>query len=75
MTTLVDIDHIDKIYPLKNGGEYVALRNVDLKINQGEFVSLIGHSGCGKSTLLNIIAGFEQASVGEIGRRRVGKEC
>ena len=66
MTILVDIDHIDKIYPLKNGGEYVALRNVDLKINQGEFVSLIGHSGCGKSTLLNIIAGFEQASIGGV---------
>jgi nitrate/nitrite transport system ATP-binding protein len=66
MTILVDIDHIDKVYPLKNGGEYVALRNVDLKINQGEFVSLIGHSGCGKSTLLNIIAGFEQASVGGV---------
>ncbi len=66
MTILVDVDHIDKVYPLKNGGEYVALRNVDLKINQGEFVSLIGHSGCGKSTLLNIIAGFEQASIGGV---------
>jgi nitrate/nitrite transport system ATP-binding protein len=66
MTILVDVDHIDKIYPLKTGGEYVALRNVDLKINQGEFVSLIGHSGCGKSTLLNIIAGFEQASIGGV---------
>jgi nitrate/nitrite transport system ATP-binding protein len=66
MTILVDVDHIDKIYPLKTGGEYVALRNVDLKISQGEFVSLIGHSGCGKSTLLNIIAGFEQASIGGV---------
>ncbi len=66
MTLLVDIDHIDKVYPLKQGGEYVALKNVDLKIYQGEFVSLIGHSGCGKSTLLNIIAGFEEASVGGV---------
>ena len=64
MTILVDIDHIDKIFPLAKGGEYIALKNVDLKIHQGEFVSLIGHSGCGKSTLLNIIAGFERASVG-----------
>ncbi len=66
MTILVDIDHIDKVYPLAKGGEYVALKNVDLKIHQGEFVSLIGHSGCGKSTLLNIIAGFEKASVGGV---------
>lgn len=66
MTILVDIDHIDKVYPLAKGGEYVALKNVDLKISQGEFVSLIGHSGCGKSTLLNIIAGFEKASVGGV---------
>ena len=66
MTILVDIDHIDKIYPLAKGGEYIALKNVDLKIHQGEFVSLIGHSGCGKSTLLNIVAGFENASVGGV---------
>ncbi len=66
MAILVDIDHIDKVYPLAKGGEYVALKNVDLKIHQGEFVSLIGHSGCGKSTLLNIIAGFEKASVGGV---------
>ena len=34
MTILVDIDHIDKIYPLPKGGEYIALKNVDLKIHQ-----------------------------------------
>ncbi|MEM6584038.1 MAG: ATP-binding cassette domain-containing protein, partial [Pseudomonadota bacterium] len=39
------------------GGEkFRALQNVNLKMAQGEFVSLIGHSGCGKSTVLNIIA-------------------
>ncbi|MBD2328202.1 nitrate ABC transporter ATP-binding protein [Alkalinema sp. FACHB-956] len=66
MANLVEVDHIDKIYPLPNGGQYVALKNVDLNIREGEFVSLIGHSGCGKSTLLNIIAGFEQASAGGV---------
>ena len=47
-------------------GTFVALDSVDLTIDQGEFVSLIGHSGCGKSTVLNIVAGLYQASVGGV---------
>ena len=39
-------------------GRFVALRDIDLTISEGEFVTLIGHSGCGKSTLLNLIAGL-----------------
>ena len=46
----VQIDHLDKVFPLANGGKYVALKNIELEIKQGEFISLIGHSGCGKST-------------------------
>jgi NitT/TauT family transport system ATP-binding protein len=45
---------------------YVALEGIDLEVSQGEFVCLLGPSGCGKSTLLNILAGFEQASGGEV---------
>jgi NitT/TauT family transport system ATP-binding protein len=45
---------------------YVALEGIDLEISQGELVCLLGPSGCGKSTLLNILAGFEQASGGEV---------
>ena len=45
---------------------FVALRDVNLKIDQGEFISLIGHSGCGKSTVLNIVAGLYQATTGGV---------
>jgi nitrate/nitrite transport system ATP-binding protein len=48
------------------GDKYRALQNVNLKLEQGEFVSLIGHSGCGKSTVLNIIAGLHQATEGGV---------
>jgi len=41
------------------------LRDINLSISQGEFVSLIGHSGCGKSTLLNILGGLLQSTTGE----------
>jgi nitrate/nitrite transport system ATP-binding protein len=62
----VEVDHVDKVFPLANGGRYVALENIDLQIKQGEFVSLIGHSGCGKSTLLNMIAGLDLPSMGGV---------
>lgn len=66
MSVFLEVDHVDKVYPLSSGGEYIALKNIELKIKQGEFVSFIGHSGCGKSTLLNLIAGLEKATVGGV---------
>jgi nitrate/nitrite transport system ATP-binding protein len=45
-------------------GPYKALTDVNLKIEKGEMISLIGHSGCGKSTVLNIVAGLLQATEG-----------
>jgi nitrate/nitrite transport system ATP-binding protein len=48
------------------GDPFRALQDVNLCIEKGEFISLIGHSGCGKSTVLNIIAGLYQATEGGI---------
>ncbi len=47
-----------------DNGPFRALQNINLKIDKGEFISLIGHSGCGKSTVLNIVAGLLQATEG-----------
>ena len=47
-------------------GPFKALEKVNLKIKQGEFISLIGHSGSGKSTVLNIVAGLYQATRGGV---------
>ena len=64
MSAFLEIDHVDKVFPLPNGNSYVALKNIELKINKGEFISLIGHSGCGKSTLLNMVAGLDKPTHG-----------
>ncbi|MBW4667486.1 MAG: nitrate ABC transporter ATP-binding protein [Cyanomargarita calcarea GSE-NOS-MK-12-04C] len=59
MSIFVGVDQIDKVFNLTGGGQYIALKGIDLQIKKGEFISLIGHSGCGKSTLLNMIAGLD----------------
>jgi bicarbonate transport system ATP-binding protein len=66
MSVFVAVDQIDKVFDLTGGGQYIALKGIDLQIKKGEFVSLIGHSGCGKSTLLNMIAGLDLPSEGVV---------
>ncbi|WP_067461835.1 ABC transporter ATP-binding protein [Actinomadura macra] len=61
MTDVV-LDGVDKIYP---GGQ-MAVRNVRLRINDGELFVLLGPSGCGKSTILRMIAGLEEITAGEL---------
>lgn len=61
----LNISQVDMVFPTDTGG-FTALKDVDLKIDKGEFISLIGHSGCGKSTVLNIVAGLYQATKGGV---------
>ncbi|MCU0543315.1 MAG: nitrate ABC transporter ATP-binding protein [Oscillatoriaceae cyanobacterium Prado104] len=61
----LSIKDVSKVYETPKG-PYVVLDGVNLQINEGEFVCLIGHSGCGKSTLLNAIAGFGLPTTGEV---------
>jgi nitrate/nitrite transport system ATP-binding protein len=70
------IDQVSKFFPSHSGDGHVCIfKDITLKIEEGQFVTVIGHSGCGKSTLLNIIAGLDTPSEGGIilnGKETVG---
>lgn len=60
------VENADKRFRAPDGSSFEALNGVNLEIEEGEFVSIIGHSGCGKSTLLNMVGGFLGCDGGSI---------
>jgi NitT/TauT family transport system ATP-binding protein len=62
---LVEVEGFDLCYDTADGA-IEAVRNVSIRVDPGEFVSIIGPSGCGKSTLLNAVAGFLKPSNGTV---------
>ena len=62
----VAVRGLDKVYRLPRGDVVTAIRQIDLDIGRGEFISVVGPSGCGKSTLLKCIAGITDISAGRI---------
>ena len=65
MSQFIDIHGAEMVFHTKKG-HFHALRDINLGIDKGEFVTLIGHSGCGKSTLLNLIAGLLRPTEGAL---------
>ena len=57
MTAFITVQNVEMVFSTRKG-QFHALRQIDLTVAKGEFITLIGHSGCGKSTLLNLIAGL-----------------
>ena len=63
--SVIKFNNVTKRFPV--GGDYfIALKNIDLLLNKGEFTGLVGPSGSGKTTLLNIIGGLDSASDGNV---------
>ena len=73
----IQIKNVTKTYVDADGNPVEAIKNIDLEIKDGEFVSIVGPSGCGKSTLLEIVAGLHKQTSGEviIGEKSVTLRC
>ena len=62
---MISLDQVEKVYRTKTV-ETLALNNINLRVEKGEFLSIMGPSGCGKSTLLNIIGLLDEPSKGAV---------
>ena len=63
--SLIEVKNLSKLYG-SGEAEITALKNINLNIEQGEFVAIVGPSGSGKSTLLNIIGGLDRYDSGDL---------
>jgi len=61
----LELTGLTKVFPTPSG-PYVAVKDVNVQVQPGEFVCILGHSGCGKSTVLSIVAGLDEASYGGV---------
>ena len=66
MTHLVELRNATKRFPNGKGGIHTAIRDVDLTVEPGEFVAVVGPTGCGKSTTLSLISGLQPPSAGTV---------
>jgi len=65
MNSFIEVQNAEMVFATRKG-RFHALHDVNLTVQKGEFVTLIGHSGCGKSTLLNLIAGLTVPTAGTL---------
>lgn len=65
MSVSLTLKNISRRY-VKDNEEFMAVNNVNLEVNPGEFLTFLGPSGCGKTTTLRMIAGFETPTSGQI---------
>jgi putative ABC transport system ATP-binding protein len=65
MIPLIQLRHIERVYPLTRGENFYVLRDISLDIDEGDFVSVMGPSGAGKSTLLHILGMHDHGWTGE----------
>src|SRR6476619_2045641 len=65
MNVPLELTGLTKVFPTASG-PFVAVKDVNARIEVGEFVAILGHSGCGKSTVLSIMAGLDRATLGGV---------
>jgi len=64
-TPAIVLRNVDKVYE-SPAGKFQALKSINLQLNFGQFISIVGKSGCGKSTLLNMITGIDHPTTGDV---------